>query len=675
MEHRGTPEHREHRRNTSSREHPEQGKDRGPVPSGGEAHVFVGTFEHSLDDKGRVVLPSTFRSHLAERGFLSQFDNCLGLWTEEGFADVAKRLTEKIREGLAPQDAMRAFSANAAEVQARQPGSHPAPAAPAGVRRPRARRRRHRGHRPHRDLGLHAGGAPSAPGRREPHPRRDRPGDLRTLGRHGAAHTAPTPPQGPTTRRTAAPQRPGSLIRSLSAGTMEGPYSARFPSSPIGETSRRAPAGRGAADERSGCPPPPQSSGRHRAHDRTTTRAFAHRPVMVDEIVELFAPVPAGVLIDATLGGGGHARALLDAHPHLRVARPRPGRRRPGRGRRRWPTGSAAGSRSVRARFDHLADVVDAERGQHDRSSACSSTSGSARPSSTGPTAASATATTRPLDMRMDRDRAAHRRRRRQRLRRGASWPTCCAGYGDERFAGRIARAIVAARPVTHHRRAGRDRPRRHPRAGPPHAAATRPSARSRPSASRSTTSSTSCPARSTQAIDAARPRAAASPCSRYHSGEDRIVKDRLRQAETGGCTCPPGLPVRVRRGADGPPAQAGRLDARRAAEIAEQPPRRERPPARRRAARRLRSGAGMSPAQRRRGRAPRRSTRVARRPGARRGPATEDRPGPRGRAAEGPRRQLADSLDLGSQLGRIGTLAAVALFVVAVRRGRSSRR
>jgi 16S rRNA (cytosine1402-N4)-methyltransferase len=28
-----------------------------------------------------------------------------------------------------------------------------------------------------------------------------------------------------------------------------------------------------------------------------------------------------------------------------------------------------------------------------------------------------------------------------------------------------------------------------------------------------------------------------------YHSGEDRIVKDRFRTAATGGCTCPPGLP------------------------------------------------------------------------------------------------------------------------------------
>jgi MraW methylase family len=28
-----------------------------------------------------------------------------------------------------------------------------------------------------------------------------------------------------------------------------------------------------------------------------------------------------------------------------------------------------------------------------------------------------------------------------------------------------------------------------------------------------------------------------------YHSGEDRIVKDRFRFAETGGCSCPSGLP------------------------------------------------------------------------------------------------------------------------------------
>lgn len=79
--------------------------------------MFVGTFEHSLDEKGRVVLPSTFRVQLIDKGFLSQWDRCLGLWTEEDFADVANRLTEKIREGLAPQEAMRAFASNAHEVR------------------------------------------------------------------------------------------------------------------------------------------------------------------------------------------------------------------------------------------------------------------------------------------------------------------------------------------------------------------------------------------------------------------------------------------------------------------------------------------------------------------------------------------------------------------------------
>ena len=39
---------------------------------------------------------------------------------------------------------------------------------------------------------------------------------------------------------------------------------------------------------------------------------FVHRPVMVDEVVDLLASVPAGWLVDCTVGGGGHARALLE---------------------------------------------------------------------------------------------------------------------------------------------------------------------------------------------------------------------------------------------------------------------------------------------------------------------------------------------------------------------------
>ena len=48
-------------------------------------------------------------------------------------------------------------------------------------------------------------------------------------------------------------------------------------------------------------------------------RGFQHRPVMVAEIVEVFATVPSGVVLDATLGGGGHSEALLECRPDLRI--------------------------------------------------------------------------------------------------------------------------------------------------------------------------------------------------------------------------------------------------------------------------------------------------------------------------------------------------------------------
>ncbi len=46
---------------------------------------------------------------------------------------------------------------------------------------------------------------------------------------------------------------------------------------------------------------------------------FEHTPVLRDEVVSLFASVPPGVVVDATVGGGGHAAALLAAYPALRL--------------------------------------------------------------------------------------------------------------------------------------------------------------------------------------------------------------------------------------------------------------------------------------------------------------------------------------------------------------------
>lgn len=46
--------------------------------------------------------------------------------------------------------------------------------------------------------------------------------------------------------------------------------------------------------------------------DQSKEEAGYHRPVLEDEVVELMAPVMPGLVVDATFGGGGHTRRMLD---------------------------------------------------------------------------------------------------------------------------------------------------------------------------------------------------------------------------------------------------------------------------------------------------------------------------------------------------------------------------
>ena len=47
------------------------------------------------------------------------------------------------------------------------------------------------------------------------------------------------------------------------------------------------------------------------------TPAGMHVPIMVTEVLECLRPRPGDIAVDCTLGGGGHARAILE-----RVRRP-----------------------------------------------------------------------------------------------------------------------------------------------------------------------------------------------------------------------------------------------------------------------------------------------------------------------------------------------------------------
>lgn len=79
--------------------------------------MFVGTFEHTLDEKGRLVLPSAFRGRLADGGFLTPYENCLALWAPDDFRGFVDRLQDKVRAGEAKPNALRVFTANASEVR------------------------------------------------------------------------------------------------------------------------------------------------------------------------------------------------------------------------------------------------------------------------------------------------------------------------------------------------------------------------------------------------------------------------------------------------------------------------------------------------------------------------------------------------------------------------------
>ena len=53
---------------------------------------------------------------------------------------------------------------------------------------------------------------------------------------------------------------------------------------------------------------------------------FSHQPVLADQVLAGFAELAPlleqrgdGLLIDCTLGGGGHSALLLAAHPRLRL--------------------------------------------------------------------------------------------------------------------------------------------------------------------------------------------------------------------------------------------------------------------------------------------------------------------------------------------------------------------
>jgi 16S rRNA (cytosine1402-N4)-methyltransferase len=264
---------------------------------------------------------------------------------------------------------------------------------------------------------------------------------------------------------------------------------------------------------------------------------FRHEPVLVGRIVELFAPVPPGWVVDATVGGGGHASALLEAHGHLRVlGLDQDSDALAAAAERLEPFGDRV--RLHRTRFDALEHIVQ----QLDTTpvSGVLFDLGVSSPQLDRAARGFSYWHEAPLDMRMD-----------QRQARTAAdivndtdeqeLAGLLRAFGDERYARRIAKAIVAARPIvttTQLAEIVRD-------AIPAPARRTggHPAKRSFQAIRIAVNAELDVLAPAIDAgIAALQPGGRAAVLS-YHSGEDRIVKARFRHAATGGWTGPKHLP------------------------------------------------------------------------------------------------------------------------------------
>jgi 16S rRNA (cytosine1402-N4)-methyltransferase len=266
------------------------------------------------------------------------------------------------------------------------------------------------------------------------------------------------------------------------------------------------------------------------------TPPFEHRPVMVDRVVDLLGPVPPGVVIDATVGGGGHSAAVLEAHPHLSVIGIDRDQEAVAAARERLaPFGDRA--HVVHARFDDLSRVVE-EHG-HELISGAIFDLGVSSPQLDTAERGFSYRRDGPLDMRMDRGTSPSAADLVNQLPED-ELADLLRRLGDERYDRRVARAIVAARPlhrtgeladvirsaIPAARRGGRDPARR-----------TFQALRIAVNDELAV-----LPGALDTAIERLVPGGRVLALA-YHSGEDRIVKERFRHAASGGCVCPPGLP------------------------------------------------------------------------------------------------------------------------------------
>ena len=79
--------------------------------------MFLGEHQHSLDAKGRVILPARFRDQLEGGAVMARaLDGCLAVYPVAEFDRVARKLREARERGARERQAARTFFAGAVEI-------------------------------------------------------------------------------------------------------------------------------------------------------------------------------------------------------------------------------------------------------------------------------------------------------------------------------------------------------------------------------------------------------------------------------------------------------------------------------------------------------------------------------------------------------------------------------
>ncbi|MBV2362488.1 16S rRNA (cytosine(1402)-N(4))-methyltransferase RsmH [Streptomonospora nanhaiensis] len=179
--------------------------------------------------------------------------------------------------------------------------------------------------------------------------------------------------------------------------------------------------------------------------DTESQAGAAHIPVMLDRVVELLSPAlsrPGAVFVDGTLGLGGHTAALLAAHPHLHAVGVDRDTTALDRSRRRLAP-FADRLDLVHAEYDDIPGALD--RLGRAEADAVLLDLGVSSPQLDETERGFAYSHDAPLDMRMDRSQP---RTAAEVLNTysAADLTRVLRDYGEERFAGRIAQAVVRRR-------------------------------------------------------------------------------------------------------------------------------------------------------------------------------------------------------------------------------------